>query len=410
MTLDSVGELHHEFNPMVEPHRQDPHLFYDWARRERPVAYSQSLQAWLVTRYADLKAIVSDPVTYSSAPALPSVWANPAEVLEVLQGCIPEANSMINADEPVHAPMRRVFNPAFTGRRVRELKPAMLREANRLIDSFIEAGRADVVAQYAAPFVRHVLSWAAGIPDDDIASVHQWNEEFMKVFNPLLPVEIKVEAAKHYRPYEEYLSELLRSRAAEPRDDLASYLINGGQGLPPLCFEDALYLLRGSLSAGFDTTRDTIASAVLKLMEHRALWDASADDDRTLRHVIEETLRAEAPHRGLMRVTTRAVTLGGEQLPKGARLLLLFGSGNRDEQHFPDPDLFDINRENVRDHLAFGDGIHRCPGAPMARQEVFVALQVLRSRLPQLQLASDYQPTYAASYFFRSPEQVLAVW
>ena len=119
MTLDSVGELHHEFNPMVELHRQDPHLFYDWARRERPVAYSQSLQAWLVTRYADLKAIVSDPVTYSSAPALPSVWANPAEVLEVLQGCIPEANSMINADEPVHAPMRRVFNPAFTGRRVR---------------------------------------------------------------------------------------------------------------------------------------------------------------------------------------------------------------------------------------------------------------------------------------------------
>ena len=147
----------------------------------------------------------------------------------------------------------------------------MFREANRLIDSFIEAGQADVVAQYAAPFVRHVLSWAVGIPDGDIASVHQWNEEFMKVFNPLLPVKIKVEAAKHYRPYEEYLSELLHSRASEPRDDLASYLINGGQDSPPLRFEDALYLLRGSLSAGFDTTRDTIASAVLKLMEHGAM-------------------------------------------------------------------------------------------------------------------------------------------
>ena len=92
-------------------------------------------------------------------------------------------------------------------------------------------------------------------------------------------------AAKHYRPYAEYLSELLHSRAAEPRDDLASYLINGGQDSPPLCFDDALYLLRGTLSAGFDATRDTIAGAVLKLMEHQALWDACADDDRTLRHV-----------------------------------------------------------------------------------------------------------------------------
>jgi cytochrome P450 len=409
MAVDSVGDLHQEFNPMIEPHRQSPELFYSWARREEPVVFSQPLQAWLVTRYDDLMAVVSDPHTYSSAPALPSVWDNPPEVLAALHGCIPEASMMINADEPVHLGMRRVFNLAFTGRRVHELKPAMVLKANELVAGFTTNGRADLVAEYAAPFVRHVLSLAVGIPNEDIGQVHQWNEEFMKVFNPLLPVQAKLEAAQHYKPYEEYLTALLRSRAAQPQDDLASCLIVGNQELPPLGFNDALYLLRGTLSAGYDTTRDTIASALLVLMVKRELWDA-CKDDRTIRRVIEETLRLEAPHRGLMRVTTRAVILGGKQLPKGARLLLLFGSGNRDEQHFRDPELFDIDRRNVREHMAFGKGIHHCPGAPMARQEVLVALEVLRNRLPHLRLAPGFQPTYAASYFFRSPERVLAVW
>lgn len=410
MTAHPASGVRQEFNPMIEPHRQNPNLFYSWARREQPVVFSEAMQAWMVTRYADLKEVVSDPETYSSSPALPSVWEiNPPEVLEALEGCLPEARSLINTDAPVHAPMRRVFDLAFTGRRVHDLKPEMHRKAMELVDGFISTGRADLVAEYSSPYVRYVLSRAVGVPDDDIASVHRWNEEWMKVFNPLVPVEEKLEAAKHYRQYEEYLAALLRSREAEPRDDLASYLINGGGGLPALRFEDALYLLRGAISAGFDTTRDTIASAILMMMEHRELWD-SCGETRVLRRVIEETLRKEAPHRGLMRLTTREVTLGGQVLPKGATLFLLFGSGNRDEQQFPDAEVFDINRENVREHLAFGHGVHRCPGAAMARQEVAVALDVLRSRIPDLRLADGFTPSYAASFFFRSPESVLAVW
>ena len=124
----------------------------------------------------------------------------------------------------------------------------------------------------------------------------------------------------------------------------------------------------------------------------------------------EEILRRDAPHRGLFRITTRDTELGGTPLPAGTPLLLLFGSGNRDETVFPDPDAVDLDRANVRDHLAFGRGLHVCPGAPMARAEIRVALEHLMKRLPGLRLADGFRPTYIASYFFRGLESLHVTW
>jgi cytochrome P450 len=126
--------------------------------------------------------------------------------------------------------------------------------------------------------------------------------------------------------------------------------------------------------------------------------------------VTEEALRRDAPHRGLFRITTREVALGGTVLPQGSLLLLLFGSANRDETVFPNPDVVDVDRPNVHDHVAFGKGLHTCPGAPLARAEIRVALQTLFNQLPGLRLADDYEPTYIASYFFRGLESLRVCW
>jgi cytochrome P450 len=134
------------------------------------------------------------------------------------------------------------------------------------------------------------------------------------------------------------------------------------------------------------------------------------DPARAIPRVTEEALRRDAPHRGLFRITTRDTELGGVALPAGTPLLLLFGSGNRDETVFGDPDAVDLDRANVRDHLAFGRGLHVCPGAPMARTEIRVALETLLRRLPNLRLAHDYEPTYIASYFFRGLERLDVTW
>jgi cytochrome P450 len=405
----TLGDVQ-EFNPMVSPHREDPHLFYRWSRDERPVTFSATIGAYMVTRYEDLKAIVADPDTFSSLPAVPSVWNNPPEVLTALEGCVPEHASLVNTDEPQHDPIRKAFDLAFTGRRVRALGPEMEAKANELIDGFLPQGSADLVSKFAKPYVRHVLSLAIGVPKEDIPRIQAWNDAWMTLFSPLLPLEDKLEAAKQYKDYEAYALDLIDQRRSEPRDDLVSDLINGADGVEPVSREDALYIFRGANSAGFDTTRDTITSSILMMMRNRDFWDGSIGDQRRVTRVIEETLRLDAPHRGLMRLTTRDTELAGTPLSAGSVLLLLFGSGNRDERHFPEPDVADIDRDNVRDHLAFGHGIHHCPGAPLARAETRTAIQVLQERIPSLQLAAGFEPTYEASYFFRSLEHLHVTW
>ena len=411
MTSDTKSHHVHDFNPLVSPHRENPHLFYEWSRNEQPVVYSDLMGAWMVTRYEDLKAIVSDPETFSST-AIPTVWqANPPEVLEALEGCLPEAKTMIDTDPPFHTPMRRAYERAFNRRRIRALEPEMIARANELIDGFIENRHAELVDQLATPYVRYILNLAMGIPKEDIWQVHQWGIAFMKVALPaVVPVDEKLEAVPEYKMFEEYVKNLLIERQADPRNDLASDLIHGTDTIDPLSFDDAVYTFRATVSAGFETTCATIGSTVLALMEHRKYWEESVDNPRVLTRVIEETLRRDAPHRGLMRVTTRDVEISGRKLPAGSNLLLLFGSGNRDDEKFSDPDSFDIDRPNVREHLAFGHGIHHCPGAPLARQEVLTVLTVLRDRIPELRLAAGYEPTYEPTYFFRSPQRVDVVW
>jgi cytochrome P450 len=228
----------------------------------------------------------------------------------------------------------------------------------------------------------------------------------------LAPVQARVESARRMADYTRYLQALIDDRRSNPREDLLSDLVHGANGYPGLADEYVHNIIRGAARvAGFDTTRDAITATVLLILQNPEIRDrVQADPAKGIPKVTEEALRRDAPHRGLFRITTRDTELGGASLPAGTPLLLLFGSGNRDETKFPDPDAVDLDRSNVREHLAFGRGLHVCPGAPMARAEIRVALETLLQRLPGLRLADGYQPTYIASYFFRGLESLAVTW
>lgn len=401
----------HEFNPMISPHREDPHLFYKWSRDESPLTFSPPLNAYMVTRYDEIKAIVDDPETYSSANSIPSIWMNPPEVLEALEGLVPEGETVVNTDEPGHTELRKVLNHAFGGRRVRQQVPAMTARANELIDAFFPGGQADLVGQYADPYVQLVVSLVFGIPAEDVDMVQEWTDDFMLLMNPLAPADGKVAAARRLHDYQAYVEEMAADRRAHPREDFLSDLVNGGDAFGPVSHEDMHTMFRALRFAGHDTTRDLMTTALtLMLGNDRKLWTQAQGDRRILARIVEEALRQDAPHRGLMRITTREVTLNGTTLPEGTSLMLLFGSANRDETRFTDPDAVDLDRANVREHLAFGSGIHQCPGAQLARTEVKVAIEILLDRLPNLHLAPDFAPSYIASYFFRGLESLDVGW
>jgi cytochrome P450 len=407
-----------DFNPMTSPHREDPHVFYR-AARERPVTFSPSIGAYMVTRHADLVTVLDDPQTYSSKAALPMIYDNPPEVVaELRAGQVPETTMVVNEDEPEHIRFRRVFDAGFTGARVRAMVPLMRERADALIDGFAggsSAGsgvRADLVADYAIPFVQAVISAVIGFPAEDTARIQAWTDDVNMLWNMLASVQARVESARRMADYTRYLQALIDDRRAHPREDLVSDLVrgaNGYQGVPDAYVHN---MIRGAARvAGFDTTRDAITATVLIMLENPGVRDRIlADPARAIPKLTEEALRRDAPHRGLFRITTREAELGGTLLPAGAPLLLLFGSGNRDETVFAHPDDVDLDRPNVRDHLAFGRGLHSCPGAPMARAEIRVALETLIRRLPGLRLADGYQAVYIASYFFRGLESLEVTW
>lgn len=406
----SIQAEAHDFNPMISPDREDPTAFYKWARDENVIPFSEALGAYLVTRYEDLRAVALDVGTFSSFPSVGSVWDNPPEVVAALEGCLPEMTNLINTDEPDHAPLRRVFQLAFSRKRVEALLPVMEARATELVDRFDGDHAAELVAQFAKPYVRYMISRAVGVDEGDMARVDAWNQSWITLFNPMAPIEEKLAAAEDYKQYERYCIELMRQRRQERRDDLASDLMHGAEDVEPVSIPQAVYLFRGANAAGFDTTRDAIMSTVLNMMRERELWDRAADDRRQIVKIVEESLRRDAPHRGLMRLATRDAEINGKHIPAGARLLLLFGSGNLDERQYENPGILDLERDNPRAHLAFGLGLHQCCGAMMARAEAATGIEVLRRRLPDLALAPGYQPVYEASYFFRSLERLDVVW
>ncbi|PXY23434.1 linalool 8-monooxygenase [Prauserella coralliicola] len=400
-----------DFNPMVSPHREDPHLFYR-AARERPVTLSPSIGAYMVSRYADIKTVLDDPDTFSSAAALPMIYDNPPEVVAELEaGNVPETTMVVNEDEPRHRQMRALFDAGVSGARVRALLPLMKQRAGELIDGFT-GGTADLVSEYAIPYVQTIISAVIGFPPEDTEQIQVWTDDVAMLWNPLAPVGDRVAAARRMGDYTRYLQEQIDDRRAHPRDDMISALVHGANGFPGLSDDYVHNIIRGAARvAGFDTTRDAITATVLVALQDPAVRDRIADDPtRTIMKVTEEALRRDAPHRGLFRITTREVELGGTVLPQGAVLLLLFGSANRDETVFPNPDAVDLDRPNTHDHVAFGKGLHTCPGAPLARAEIRVALQTLFDQLPGLRLAGDYEPTYIASYFFRGLESLRVIW
>jgi cytochrome P450 len=398
-----------EFDPFTEPHRSDPGAFYQAAHEREPVCWSPVMQAWMVTRHADISAILHDPLTYSSSNVIPSQWDTP-EAAEIFTaaGCVAEGSQLIQEDGPEHAILRRVVDHAFSGRRIRPLIPVMQARAGELIDSL--SATADLRGQFADPFVRTVISAAMGIPAADVDLVSGWNNDLVVLETPPAPVELKVDAAPRIVAYEHWITALASARRADPQPDFISDLVNGGPGFDPVSENDLQYLFRGVRLAGHETTRDTITTSIYLMLRERELWEGAVANAATIPRIIEEVLRYEAPHRGLMRITMTEVELGGVVLPAGSPLVLMYGAGNRDGSVFADPTAVQLSRANIREHLAFGSGRHRCPGEGLARTEVRIALEVLTQRMPTLRLAEGFEPSWAASFFFRGLESLPVTW
>jgi cytochrome P450 len=357
------------YDPFSPAAWEDPYPAYRWLRDEMPVHHVAERDLWVLSRFEDVQAAVSDPARFSSEKGI-SLAPIP------FGDAIPP--NLLTLDPPRHDQLRRLVSRAFTPRTVADLEPRVREVTNELLDELVVDGHMDFM-DLAAGLPTIVIAELLGVPAGDKEMFRRWVESVIT----LDPSEMgRGGGGASILDLFAYLQTVIDERAAERRDDLISALLDAevdGERLEP---GEVLGFTLILLAAGFETTKNLLGNAVWLLDEHGDARARASADPGLMPQVVEEVLRFESPVVGLARTTTRDVEVRGVLIPEGSRVQMNYASANRDDRAFVDAEVFDIDRPDQR-HIAFGHGIHFCLGAALARLEGRVGLEEVLRRHPQ---------------------------
>src|ERR687886_928777 len=402
--------VHEHFDPLAEDFLADPYaVMAHLPLRETPVFYAPAIDGYVVTRYADVEAVFLDPETYSAAAAqMPLVPLVPEAAEILLEGGHRPQPSMVSLDPPAHTRLRRPTSRAFTPRRVAEMEPRVRETVDDLLDAVDPSAPFDLVAALTFPLPATMIFRFMGVPEADYARLKEWCGHRAALAWGRPAPEEQVEHAESMAAYRGYLRGLVAAKADARADDFTSALLAIHDEDPDALTHEEIASILFSLSfAGHETTNYLIGNLVRRMLEDRARWEAIARDPSLIPGAVEETLRYDTSVPAWRRITKRPVTLGGVDLPEGAKLFLWLAATGRDPDVFPEPERFDPTRENARHHLAFGKGIHYCAGASLGKLEARLALEGLMTRFPNLRLVDGHAIRFHPNISFRGP---LELW
>ena len=382
--------------------KANPYPFYARLRAEAPilrVVLPSRRPAWLLSRYDDVVALLKDdrfvknPLNAlpqdgkAKAPWVPGVFK-------------PLARNMLDLDGADHARLRKLVHKAFTPRLIERLGGRIQALCDDLLDAAGRADSIDLMRAYALPIPLTIIAEMLGIPQEDRAKFHRWT-------NTMVSVSSAADVLRVLWPvwrFQRYLRGLFELRRADPRDDLVTALVQAEEAGDHLSEDELLAMVAILLIAGHETTVNMIGSGTLALLQHPDQLERLRQDPTLIGTAVEEMLRFSSPvELATERYAREDTPLLAATIPRGEMVLGVLGSANRDERQFANPDSFDIAREPNR-HLAFGQGIHYCLGAPLARvegQEVFGAIA---RRFPNIELAGE--PSYRDHFVLRGLAQL----
>jgi cytochrome P450 len=336
---------------------------------------------WLVTRYEDVNALLKDerfpknrrsaltPEQLRKLPWVPPMFR-------------PLERNMLDLDAPDHTRLRGLVHKAFTPRLVERMRGRVQALADELLDGVTRRGEMDLIADYALPLPMTIITEILGVPTSDRHKFHKWSQAVVSLSSPNATVRVIPSVWMFIR----YLRRFFKVRRRDPRDDLASALIQAEEAGDKLSEDELLAMVFLLLIAGHETTVNLIGSGVLALLEYPSQLDKLRGEPALMKAAVEELLRYTSPvFMTTERYAREDVALRGVTIPRGEMTLGVIGSANRDEAVFENPDTLDITREPNR-HLSFGQGIHFCLGAPLARMEAQIAVGTLLRRMPELRL------------------------
>lgn len=366
--------------------KADPFPYYRRLRDEAPV-YRVTLQdgqkVWLVTRYDDVVTVLKDDRFVKDRFRVLSKEQLAAQPW-MPKSFEPLAHHMLDKDPPDHTRLRALVQQAFSPRLVEGMRGRIELLAEELFDRVARQGRMDLIADFALPIPTLIISEMLGVPGRDRHKFQRWSRVMLSASGSKFGM---LRAIPSVWLFLRYVRKLIQTRRADLRDDVISALIQAKDSAGNLDDNELLSMIILLIIAGHETTVNLIGSGTLALMQHPDQFSRLRNDPSLMRSAVEELLRFTAPvETATERFAGEDMDFGGVHMSKGDLVLAAIASANRDERQFPDPDRLDIAREPNK-HVAFGQGIHFCLGASLARIEAQVALSTLLERTSDLQLA-----------------------
>lgn len=363
-------------------------------RPERPVAYDEKLGFWNVYGHSEAHRILGDPRTFSSDTT--------RLIPELADSPLNEGN-LVQMDAPEHQKLRRLVSHAFTPKIVADLEPRIAELTHELLDEAGDREGFDLVNALAYPLPVIVIAELLGVPSSDRHLFKHWVDRLFENTNQFSLAEPTEEQRQeiadqmaHIQPLLDYLAEHVADRRRNPREDLITKLVHAEADGTRLTDNEAVNFANLLLIAGHITTTMLLGNTILCLDSHPGEYAAVRADRGLIPSAIEESLRFLSPFAAVARVTNSEVEFDGVTIAKDQLLMIWIAAANRDERRFTDPGVYRADRD-PNPHLAFGRGAHFCLGAPLARLEGRVALEILLDRYPTLCVDPDNPPSFIPS-------------
>ena len=389
----------------------DPYAYYGRLRDEDPIHWNDTYALWVITRHDDVTWMTRHNELFSSAvfrndpkPAYPAIDESDLGLYEYVRNY--QADQFIQHDRPEHLDMRKIVHGYFTPKAMESWRPFVVNAVKELLDAAEEKGSMDVMRDLATPLPVLVIAQMMGVPAEDRPYVRQLAEKLLYIGRgeydrmPILTDGMKGMV--------EYVSPLVDERIVRPGDDFISVLASGEKkGV----FTRHQVLVNTSLLllAGHETTINLICNGTLAFIQHPDQWALYKEDPGgRAKWATEECLRYDAPVKSIQRLASQDIDVRGKVMEKNDRIRWFISSANRDPNVFADPDKFDITRQ-PNPHVAFGNGVHHCLGATLARVEGQEVFKALAERFPGLQVEAE-QLEYQPSITFRSLKSLPVTW
>ncbi len=395
---------------------EDPYPYFEHLRSQCPVTPTAHYGVLAISGLEEASDIYRDPDTFSSCNSVigpfaqfpvPLVGDDVSEIIDTNRHQLPMNEHMVTMDPPDHTRERALLMRLITPKRLGENEEFMWRLADQQLDEIVGRGRCEFISAYTQPFAMLVVADLLGVPESD----HQRFREGFGLQNGNVG---ELGAGDEHQPLnalewlDGYFADYIEDRRREPRADVLTDLALAK--FPDGSTPDVLSVVRSAtflFAAGQETTARLLATALKYLAEYPELQDELRAHRDRIPDFIEEALRIESPVKADFRLARRATTIGGVDIPAGTPVMLLNGAANRDPRRFDCPGEFRVDRPNTREHIAFGRGIHSCPGAPLARSEGRISIERILDRMHDIRLSEEHHGPVGERRFEYEPTWVL---